>query len=440
MNKIDTLLSARWVIPIVPRNKILENYSVAVEKGQIIDLLPTKKALKKYTTDNHLSLVNHVLMPGLVNAHTHASMNLFRGLAEDLPLLDWLEHHIWPVEQAIICGKTVQTGIQFAMAEMIRGGTTYFNNMYFYPLDAAEMVIQTGMRSTAGLTLMNIPTHWAKNETEYLKKAKAAYSNRPESDLINWLITPHATFTNSDKGLFAAKELSDQYNLNVHMHAHETLGEIALEMKQSHCRPLERIAKAGLLNDKLSLAHMVHLNNDEIVTLKENRVHVVHCPESNMKLGSGLSNMYQLSNKGINIALGTDGAASNNDLDMFGEMRSAAFMAKGITQDPTVFPAYQVLEMATINGAKAFGLEEIIGSLEKGKSADIISIDLSHYFTQPIYDLAALLVYAASRFQVTNVWVKGKQLLSQGELTTIDIEKVMAEVTKLAKKIRKFGP
>jgi len=439
MEEIDTLLSASWVLPIIPRRKIFENYSVAIDNGIIIDLLPTKKALKKYQANTSLNLNNQVLMPGLINAHTHASMNLFRSLADDLPLLDWLQNYIWPVEKKFINADTVKAGVQLAMAEMIRGGTTYFNDMYFFPLDAAEVIIKTGMRATGSLVLMNVPTKWAKNEKDYLKKIKTVYKQHPNSDLINWILMPHAPFTCSDESLREIKRLSDELNLTVHSHAHETLNDIALDVKKYHCRPLERFFRADLLNDKLSLAHVVHLTQYEMHLLKDNNVNVIHCPESNMKLGNGIANMARLAKMGINVALGTDGAASNNDLDMFGEMRSAALIAKGVTQNPTVFSDFEVLEMATINGAKAVGLENVIGSIEKGKSADIIAVDLSHYFTQPIYNPASLLVYAANRLQVSHVWVKGNLLLQEEKFKTLDIEKVLADVNQYAIKIKKFA-
>jgi len=438
MQIIDTLLSAKWVIPIIPRDTVWSNYSVAISQGRIIDVLETTIAKKLYQAQEEVILNNHVLLPGLINGHTHATMTLLRGLANDLPLFELLQKHSWLAEADIINSETVTLGTQLAIAEMIRSGTTCYNDMYFFPLAAAQAMIDIGMRGCQGLIVGNVPTNWAKTETEYLQKARAAYLNRPASDLLTWAITPHSTYVNSDFSLRAIHDLAREFNLRVHSHAHESVEEIAMDVAKTGKRSLQRLDEAGLLDLPIVLAHMVQLTDEEVELVSRKQVNIIHCPESNMKLGHGFLNPQLFTATDINLALGTDGAMSNNDLNMFGEMKSAAFAAKGSTHNPKVFPAYQLLEMATFAGAKALGLDQIIGSLEKGKAADLVAVDLSHYFTQPVYHVVSLLVYALDRMQVSDVWINGKRLLQQGELTTLDIKKVLADIKPWEKRIQKY--
>jgi len=439
MQTVDQIFSAKWVLPIAPENIVLENHSVIVNKTRIVDILPTKGVAEKYTAKEKIELSHHVLMPGLVNAHTHAAMNLFRSLADDLPLMDWLQEHMWRAEENIINAETITIGTNLALMEMIRGGTLCFNDMYFYAPETAEAVIKAGIRASLGLTILAIPSGEMKTEEDYFKRAYRDYARAPKSDLITWIVMPHAAYTNSDHSLKRCLALADELGLRLHAHANESLGEIEMDKKQHGKSSLQRLDDAGLLNEKMLLAHMVHLTDEEIKLIQERKVHVVHCPESNMKLGSGFADMPRLVNLGINVCLGTDGAASNNDLDMLGEMQSAAFLAKGLHQDPTVFHAPQILRMATLHGAKALGLEKEIGSLEKNKSADMIAVDLSHYFTQPIYNIFSLLVYAVNRFQVSDAWIKGKCLLEKGELKTIDVEKILTELNCWTSEIKRFS-
>jgi 5-methylthioadenosine/S-adenosylhomocysteine deaminase len=435
MHTVDELISAKWVVPIIPKNTVLENYSIAVNDGKILDILPTKQALAKYTPKKHTPLNDHVLMPGLINAHTHTPMVLFRGLADDLPLMNWLAEYIWPAESAILSAKTVEIGSQLAMAEMIRSGTTCFNDMYFYPLSTATVALRTGMRASIGFHILNVSVQGLKNENDYLKAAVDYYNDRPKSDLLSWAIMPHATYTNTDASLRRAAELAHELELRIHSHAHETLNEIQMDMDKYGKRPLERLNEAGLLTDKTLLAHMVHLNRADIRCVKEKNVSVVSCPASNMKLGSGFPNIPEILNHDITVAIGTDGAATNDNLNMFEEVHLTALIAKGQYRDPTVLTAHQVLENATIQGAKALGLSDRIGSLEKGKEADIIAIDLNHYLTQPTYNPISLLVYAVNCMQVSDVWVQGRQLLKQTILQTIDIEQTVTEVQRLQDKV-----
>ncbi len=422
MQHINQLISARWVLPIIPRNTVHENYSVAIDHGKIVEVLPTIAAQKKYQAREHIVLNDHVVMPGLINAHTHAAMTLFRSLADDLPLLTWLQQHMWPAEGAVINGETVRLGTQLAMAEMIKSGTTCFNDMYFFFPEVVEAVLAANMRACCSMTIMNVPTAWAKTEAEYLQKAREAYCTTPKNELVSWLVAPQGAYTNSDDSLRQAKLLADELSIYLHAHAHETQAEITMDFNKHGKRALQRMHDAGMLNEKCSLAHMVHLTDAEIALVKEKGVSIVHCPESNMKLGSGFSNMPRLAAMGINIALGTDGASSNNDLDMFGEMRTAALLGKGVSEDASAVPAMTALTMATLNGAKALGIEQTTGSLTIGKAADVVAINLDVLETQPIFDPISHLVYAASRQQVTDVWVAGKQVLKNRQLTTLNID------------------
>lgn len=430
MKSIDTIIHAHWVLPIVPRKKIFEHHSIAIHQGNIIDILPTEKTAEKYTAKNSFDRTRHVVMPGLINTHTHTPMNLFRGIADDLPLMEWLQKHIWPAENKYIHPESIYYGSLLAQAEMIRGGTTCFNDHYFFPNDIARAAIKSGIRASIGHVIMNVPTGWAKDAEDYINKARAAHAERVTHPLITWMIAPQGPYTNSDHSLRMAKAMADQHGLRVHMHLHETQAEIEIDLKQHGMRPMQRLHRLGLLDENFLAVHMVHLTDEEIALCKKTGLHISHNPESNLKLASGFAPVVKLMKAGINVSLATDGAASNNDLDMFGEMRTASFLAKGVNQDPTALDVHTTLEMATINGAKALGLEKEIGSIEIGKSADIISVELENYLTQPIYHPASHLVYAVNRLQVNDVWVNGNILLCDQKHMTMDVNEIVARVKK----------
>ncbi len=438
MRNIDLLISARWILPIAPENTVLENYALAVNKDKIIDLLPLDAAKEQYYAEQYLEFPDHVIMPGLVNSHTHTPMNLFRGLADDLPLMDWLNNHIWPAEGALINAESVRAGTQLAIAEMLRGGTTCFNDNYFFPDITASAAIETGMRVVAGNVIMSVPTKWAADEAGYFTRAEAILRDFTPHPLVTWTITPHAPYTVSDDSFKKVREISEKHNLPVHLHLHETSFECEQSAKEFGVRPIARLQKLGLINEKLIAVHMVDVNAQEMEVIAKAGASVVHCPESNLKLASGFAPVAEYLKHGINVALGTDGAASNNDLDMFGELRTAAMIAKAVSSNPTSVPAHEALKMATLNGAKAIGLGDKIGSLEKNKQADFIAIDLSSYLTQPIFNPLSSLAYAANRLQVSDVWIAGKRLLKNGEFTRLDTKKIVAEAKVWAEKAREF--
>ena len=430
-NNIDTLLHAKWIVPVDNKHRYLEHHSIAIHEDKIIDILPTALAKEKYSANINRSYDEHALIPGLINSHTHAAMNLFRGLADDLNLMDWLENHIWPAEAKYVNEAFVHTGTELAIAEMIRSGTTCFNDMYFFPDITARVAADTGMRASVGLILIDFPTVWANNSEEYIDKGLAVFDHYKGHELIRTAFAPHAPYTVSDEPLKQIKTLADELELNIHMHVHETTSEVSDAVKNNGQRPLSRLNDLGLLMPSLQAVHMTQLLDDEIELLATSGSNVIHCPESNMKLASGICPVQQLLNAGINVALGTDSSSSNNNLDMFGEMQSAALLAKISTMDATALPADQVLQMATINGARALGLEEITGSLEIGKFADIVAVNFDTIETIPVYDPVSHLVYCSSRDHVTDVWIAGKQRLTDKVLNSIDENKLKDECIKI---------
>lgn len=439
MQRVDTLIHARWVLPIRPANTVLEHHSIAIHDNRILDILDFDQAQAQYESNNTVHLPEHVVMPGLINAHTHSPMSLFRGLADDLELMDWLNNHVWPAEKNVINEKSMEDGMRLAIAEMLRGGTTCFNEMYFFPNVAANTAISEGMRGCIGHTIMNVPTGFANDEDEYIAKARAAHEARPVSDLMSWSIAPQGAYTNSDSSLQKAKELADEFDMIMNMHVQETQVEIQINLDQHGNRPIERLHKLGLIDDRFVGVHMVHANDEDIALFAEKGAHVAHCPESNLKLASGFAPIVKMRKAGINVAIGTDGACSNNDLDMFSELRTASFIAKAVNQDATALPAFDVLEMATLGGAKAIARDHDIGTLEKGKCADVIAVDLSSYLTQPVYNPLSHLAYAVNRLQVSHVWVNGRLLLDEGAFTQLDIERTVAQAKVWAEKCAPYS-
>lgn len=417
MPTIDTLINARWVIPVEPDGVTLDHHSIAIVDGKIFEVLPTADALKHYGNAHTHDLPHHAVIPGLVNAHTHAAMSLFRGLADDLPLMDWLNQHIWPAEAKWVSEAFVRDGTELAIAEMLQSGTTCFNDMYFFPEVTARACHDIGMRACVGLIMLDFPSAWAQNSDEYLHKGLKLHDELRNSELITTAFAPHAPYTVSDAPLEKIRMYADELDIPIHMHVHETAHEVNEGQKQYGLRPLARLAKLGLLGPRLMAVHMTQLEAGEIKTLAQDNVSVIHCPESNLKLASGFCPVHTLAQAGVNVALGTDGAASNNSLDMLEELHIAALLAKGVSGDATAIPARTALRMATLNGAKALGLETRIGSLTAGKAADIAAIDLSAISSQPVYDPVSHIVYATTRNQVSDVWVNGKHLLARYQLT-----------------------
>lgn len=432
---IDTLINCRWLIPIEPLDVLYDNYALVVHEGKIKDILPQEQAKAQYTSDNTLQLEDHAVLPGFINAHTHSPMTLFRGLADDLPLMEWLNDHIWPAEAKWLSPEFIQDGTEIAIAEMIKSGTTCFNEHFFFPDIIAKTVLASKIRACIGGTIINFPTNWSTDENDGFRQVVDLYENFPREELLTWSLAPHAPYSTTDTILRKIAEYSNQHQLPIHMHIHETANEVQESLKQHGKRPLKRLEELGLLSKRLQCVHMTQINEDDLTLLTASGANVTHCPESNLKLASGYCKVESLIKEKINVALGTDGAASNNDLDMIGEMRTAALIGKTIANSATAVSAATTLKMATLNGARTLGLNHQIGSLEIGKAADIISIDLSHINTIPVYHPLSQIVYSATHRQVANVWVAGKQLLKNSELQLMDEEKLYSKAKKWRQRI-----
>ncbi len=440
MQDADRIIAARWVIPVEPAATILEHHSVVVSQGRIADILPTVEADQRYRARSRVALDGHALIPGLINLHTHAAMSLMRGLADDRALMDWLNHHIWPVETRLVSQQFVHDGTLLACAEMLRGGVTCFNDMYFYPEAAAQAAIQAQMRAAIGMIVVEFPSPYAADAADYLSKGIAMRDALREEPLLSFCIAPHAPFTVSDATFERVAVYAGKLDVPVHIHLHETENEIRDSLAAHQLRPMQRLQKLGLLGPGLIAVHATHLTADEIALLGEHGCHVAHCPSSNLKLASGIAPVAQLHRGGINIGLGTDGAASNNRLDIFAEMRLAALLAKGASGDATALPAHAILEMATLNAARALGLDARIGSLAKGKLADMTAVNLSAPELAPCYDPLSHLVYAAGREHVSHVWVNGEPVLEDGMLTRLDTAELASRANFWKEKIKGIDP
>lgn len=416
----DTVIEARWVIPIEPHGAVLNDHSVAISGDRITGVLPRAEMRRRCKAGRTIDLSTHALIPGLVNLHTHAAMTLMRGLADDLPLMDWLEKHIWPAEARHVSAQFVYDGTLLACAEMLRGGVTCFNDMYFFPEMAGRAALDAGIRAVLGIVLVEFPTAYASDAQDYLRKGLAMRDELKSEPLLSFCMAPHAPYTVSDRSFEQILTLSEQLQIPVNTHLHETRGEIRESQGKFGMRPLARLEKLGLLGPSFIAIHAVHLDPAEIALLARLGASVAHCPSSNLKLASGIAPVGAMLSVGMNVGLGTDGAASNNRLDVLSEMRLAALLAKAASDDAETLPAHVALRMATLNAAKALGLEQKVGSVETGKCADLCAVNLASVELSPCYDPASQLVYAAGRENVSHVWVGGKLLVEQGRLSQAD--------------------
>ncbi len=435
MKHVDTLIHGKHVIPVDDHGRTLADTAIAVHEGDIVDILPSAAAKSRYSSEASYTYDHHLVIPGLINAHTHAGMSLFRGMASDLPLMEWLNDHIWPAETKWCSEEFVRIGTRLAMAEMIRGGITCFNDMYFFAEIAAEEVMQSGMRAHLGMILLDFPTAYARDANEYLDKGLELYQRLRSPSRVQCTLAPHAPYTVSDGPLKRVAELAHEHGLPVHIHLHETENEITMSLEQYRCRPLARLHELGLVNDRLVAVHMTQLQDEEIELLAEVGASIVHCPQSNLKLASGFCPVQKLLDGPVNVTLGTDSCSSNDDLDLLGEMQTAALLAKGVAGDAAALPARTALQCATINAARALGVDDVTGSLEVGKAADITVIDVERIEAQPLYDPVGHAVYATQRSQVCDVWVEGRLLLHDGQLQTLDGARILNDTRDWNKKI-----
>ncbi len=413
---VASIIEARWVVPVAPLGTVLEQHSVIVDAaGRIQDILPTPDARLRYRATQVVVLDEHVLIPGLINLHTHAAMTLLRGFADDQPLMRWLNDYIWPAEKRFVSEKFVRDGSLLGCAEMLAGGTTCFSDMYFYPQAVAEAALQSGMRANVGLVVMEFATSYARDAEDYLQKGLQLRDAWRDQPLLSASLAPHAPYTVEDKTFENVVTYAEQLGLNIHTHLHETRTELDESLKRYGVRPLQRLESLGVLGPNFVAAHGVHLETSEMQVLAEHGCHIAHCPASNLKLASGIAPVTALRQAGVNVAIGTDGAASNNRQDMFAEMRLAALLAKGASGDAASVSAAEALAMATINAARALGQDANIGSLEIGKMADMVAVKLSATEIQPCFNPISQLVYSAGREHVTQVWVAGKLQYQQLE-------------------------
>ena len=425
--QIDTIIEARWIIPAEPDGLVLENHAIAIDKGVIQAIQPASDISLQFSPAEHIILPQHVLIPGLINLHTHAAMTLMRGLADGLPLMELQNNHILPAEIKHVNADFVLDGTKLACAEMLKGGTTCFNDMYFFPEESAKAALASGMRGAIGMLTIDFPTAYASDAEDYLAKGLEMRDEYRHHPLLSFCFAPQAPYTVSDRTLASILTYAEQLDLPIHIQLHETKAEISHSLENFGMRPIARLHKLGLLSPGLIGVNMIHLTKEEIELTGSQGCSVSHCPSSNLKLANGFAPVSALLRQGVNVGLGTDGAASNNRIDMFEEMRLAALLAKGQSNRADELSAYQALQMATLNSAKALGLGGCIGSLVRGKMADITAVDFSAPELSPCYDPVSHLVYSAGREHVSHVWVDGKILVKEGKLTTLNEQEILAK-------------
>ncbi|WP_047882747.1 TRZ/ATZ family hydrolase [Pseudomonas sp. ARP3] len=431
---LDILLLPTWLVPVEPASVVLREHGLGIRDGRIAFIGPRAAALKLQAAEVR-ELPGMLLSPGLINAHGHAAMSLFRGLADDLPLMTWLEKHIWPAEAKWVDEAFVRDGTDLAIAEQLKGGITCFSDMYFYPKVASDCVHNSGMRAQIAIPILDFPIPGASTADEAIRQGIELFGDLKHHPRVNITFGPHAPYTVCDANLEKIRVIAEELDAAIHMHVHETAGEVQQAVEQTGERPLARLSRLGLLGPRFQAVHMTQISEDDLVLLVESNTSVIHCPESNLKLASGFCPVERLWQAGVNVALGTDGAASNNDLELLGETRTAAMLAKAVAGSATALDAHRALRMATLNGARAMGLDTEIGSLELGKAADIVAFDLSGLAQQPIYDPVSQLIYATGRDCVKHLWVAGKQLLDDRRLTRMDEQQLTATAVAWGRRI-----
>ena len=434
-----TLIHPRYLVAVRPQGIVLENHSIAIGQGTIVSIMPRTEIEQAFPAAESVELPDHVLLPGFINMHSHSPMTLLRGYADDMDLDVWLREHIWPVEQEFVGPSFVADGARLAIAEMFRGGTTCFNDMYFFPDVLGETCLDTGIRASIGVPLIETQAAWASDIESCFEQGLRLHDDWQSESLLNITFSPHALYSVSDETLRRVAIHSQELKVPVHLHLLETTWDIEHSLQHHDMHPLDRLRNLDLLNSRLLAVHVTQLTAEGIDQLAQAGVHVVHCPQSNLKLASGICPLASLLEAGVNVSLGTDGAASNNDLDLLSEAQTAALLAKGISGNAQAVDAFQALEMMTINGAKALGIDKLTGSIEIGKAADLCAVDLSCPETQPLYHVVSQVIYAASSRQVSDVWVAGRRVLDCGQLTTIDLEEVTRKARQWQSRLSGFG-
>ena len=433
-NKVDTIINSRWILPIKPENKVFENSSIVINNSIILDIDDSDIINKKYESKDLYNLNTHCVMPGLINNHTHLSMSLFKGIADDLNLDEWLRNEIWPLETKHVDQEFVELGSKLAIIELIKSGSTCFNDMYFFPEVTAYASLELGIRASLGLITIDFPSNYAQNSEEYLEKGLDTRDKLKNETLVSFTMAPHAPYTVGDETLIKIFTLSNELDLPVHMHIHETENEIMESVQKYNQRPIKRLFNLGLINPNFIGIHAVHLNSEDISILSKSKANLVSCPVSNLKLGSGIPSASLENSKKINLSFGTDGSASNNKLDILSEARLGSLLLKGISKDATKLNSNNVLECLTINAAKSLGMENKIGSIEKNKAADLIAINFNKITSQPIFNPISHIVNAIDRENITHSWVNGRCIMDDRNIQTIDENLIIQKVQRFVKK------
>lgn len=415
----DLIIHARWLASMESADgQLAQQQAIVIKDGIIVAIEDSQQCQWQATQVEQLD--EHLLLPGFINAHGHAAMSLFRGMADDQPLMTWLQDHIWPAEARWVDHEFVRDGTRLAIAEMLLSGTTTYADMYFYPEASAEAALEAGIDAVIFTPIIDFPTNFAQNADEYIRKALAAHDRYRHQPLLTFGLGPHAPYTVSDEPLQQITTVADQLDLPVQIHLHETAFEVQQSIELHGCKPSQRLADLGFLTERVSCVHMTQIDDSDIELLRHSGASVVHCPESNLKLASGFCPVQRLLDAGINVGLGTDGAASNNDLNLQGEMKTAAMLAKAVAQDAAALPAWRAVYNATLGSAKALGIEQITGSLSVGKRADIQAVSLSALSQQPLFDPISQLVYTDASRYLSHVWVQGHSKVRDGQLSYID--------------------
>lgn len=433
---VDLLINARWIVPVIPENVVLNDCTVVVNQSKIKGLYPKSEAKRLYSARRVIDLDNHVLIPGLVNAHGHLAMSLLRGYADDLTLDSWLKDHIWPAEGRWVSEEFVREGAELAMAEMLKSGTTCFSDMYFFPQQVALAAREHGLRCQLAFPILNFPSAWARDGDEYISKGLQVRDEFKGDELINVVFGPHAPYSVDDRYLERVVTYANELDICIQIHLHETRAEVDDAVRQTGERPVARMHRLGLLTPNTQCVHMTALSDDDIRMVAETRAHVIHCPKSNLKLASGFCPVKTLQDAGINVALGTDGAASNNSLDMFSEMQFASLLEKGVSGDASALNTHQTLRMGTLNGARAMGLESLIGSLEAGKCADMVALDMGGIAREPMYNPLSQLIYTPMGHRVSHVWINGKAMVADQQLTTFNEQHLISKARQWRERIQ----
>jgi 5-methylthioadenosine/S-adenosylhomocysteine deaminase len=419
MKDCDLLISAPWTLPVAPENTLLEDHCLAVTAGEIVGLAPRQKLLAEYRPAELIELDRHILLPGLVNAHGHGAMSLLRGAGEDQPLKTWLNETIWPMEAQLVNADFVRLGTELAIAEMLLSGTTTFSDMYFFPEVAAEVSANLGIRAQIAFPIIEFANVWSENVTDALHLGLAVNDTYRHHPLINVALGPHAAYSLSAQEMEKVGMYANELEIGVQIHLHETADEVQQALSDHGQSWIARLHEIGMLGPHLQAVHMTQVTPDELGLIAATHTNVVHCPTSNLKLASGYCATTELQVAGVCVALGTDGAASNNRLDMFDEARLAALLAKHQRGDAAAGDAPTVLQMATLDGARALGIDDITGSLEVGKRADFITVDVTSLGMLPMYNPYACLIHGNAGNAVDNVFVDGRALVRDSALTLI---------------------